>query len=241
MTRNIVLVDFDGVILRNSSASSYIAKKANKYVARTCQLRHDRKSVEQLNKQLYTAYGHTVIGLKHHGVDTSLRSFNQVVYENFMDRKDLKMTEKELKDWSLFRRRMNDLDLEVKFFSNASSIWIRHFLEDDHRGLFDIQTKVESYMHTPMVYDTLLKPQKAVYDIITSMFDHQCKFYFIDDKLNNFQAVNSDPRWIKIWLNGCGETSWHLKTNKCTSTFYAVDVLEHAAELITKLENQSFK
>lgn len=236
---NIVLVDFDGVILRNSQAHSYIKQRVNTFVKRTCRVGHDKKGLDLLNKQWYDTYGHTVLGMRKHGFPVTHKGFNEYVYEDFFKIKQLKMTPEELASWRRFKDSMREMDLHVKIFSNASSIWVKHFLhnEDDETHIFEIQNKMDKYIHEN-IYNSLLKPDRSMYDMVMQMYPRKI-YYFIDDKINNFGPVACDPRWIKIWMNGCGETSWHVKKTSTNSSFFAVHDLVNCGDLIASLERNT--
>jgi hypothetical protein len=234
--RNLVLVDFDGVILKNQAAALHIANKAHAYVAKTCRLLPDRKGVEKLNKELYTSSGHTVIGLNKHGIKSSLKDFNRFVYDDVWKYKSLQLTEDEKNAWLLFVQEMKKLQVDIRFFSNASYKWIKHFMTDDlaSQDMYELQYHIDSYAHEPH-YDTLLKPERHIYENVMYRYPRRM-YYVLDDKIHNFQAISHDPRWIKVWMSGCGDSSWMVK-RKISTSFFAVDQLSDAAKLIAHIEN----
>ena len=232
--KNLVLVDFDGVVLRNPQASKYISNKANAYVARTCKLAPNCKSLESLNKELYGSYGHTVIGLNKHGINASLKDFNKFMYDDVSKYRHIVMSSEEKEAWLAFMEAMDEMDLDVRFFSNASAKWINHFMGDlVDTQTFELQHIFESYKNEPR-YDEMLKPERSIYDLVMHKYPQRI-YYMLDDKLHNFQAISHDPRWVKIWMNGCNESSWMVQ-RKLTASFFALDKLKDASELIHRFE-----
>lgn len=202
MKNSIALVDFDGVILKNPRASAYISRKVSSYVKYTLNksgIEPKKELLERFNNELYTGYGHTLLGMKSIGLNTSLKEFNEYIYGDVNDYKYLKMTDSEQKSWENFVERMRKKNISIKLFSNSNIKWMSHFIGYDGE-MMEYSKCIDAYKEFP-IYNRCLKPQRTIYDLFMSKYP-SCKYYFIDDKLANFSPISSDKRWVKIWVVG---------------------------------------
>lgn len=214
---SLVLVDFDGVVLKNSKAVNYVQKKVVSYIQWNTGIK-DRKVVEALNKELYTSHGHTVTGLRKHGFPGTLRDFNDYLYGNKDAFAGLALTSQERYDWDKFLFDMREDGKDVKLFSNSGIEWMIHFLGYDARLL---------EFHDITEGENMLKPEKSMYDSVMSLYPRD-KYYFIDDKIVNFTEVQGDPRWVKLWM--CTGVNGQLTLGK---DFHCVDSFDTASHLIS--------
>jgi hypothetical protein len=230
--RNVVLVDFDGVVLKgnNKLVSSFMNKKVCNYVQRkTCI--NNRDLVQVLNNEVYASYGHTVLGLKKHNIKADILEFNSLVYSDVMAMRELKFTSEEKDNWVAFMDEMEKCDLNVQFFSNASMTWIKHFIGQDYKdGMFDLMTKISEHRYK-YLNDELLKPEMSIYDFVMKEYPRRL-YYMLDDKIINFGPVCQDPRWVKMWVSGVSDASI-----KPSSAFFSVSDIVNAADLIQRCED----
>ena len=217
MSKSLVLVDFDGVVIKNSKAANYVQKKVVNYIQWHTGIK-DRKVVEALNKELYTSHGHTVTGLRKHGFPGTLRDFNDYLYGNRDTYAGLALTPQERYDWDKFLFDMREDGKDVKLFSNSGIEWMIHFLGYDAR-LLEFHDIIEG--------ENMLKPEKNMYDSVMSLYPRD-KYYFIDDKIVNFTEVQGDPRWVKLWMYNGGEVN-QLTLGK---NFHCVDSFDTASRVI---------
>ena len=202
MKKSIALVDFDGVVLKNFKASAYISKKVSSYVKYTLNKRGIEPKndlLELFNKELYNGHGHTLIGMRNHGFNVSLREFNEYIYGDVGDYRHLVMTSDEKKTWENFVERMRKKNISIKLFSNSNINWMSHFIGYDH-DMMEFAKSVDAYKTFPL-YNKCLKPERTIYEIFMSKYP-SCKYNFIDDKLANFAPISHDKRWNKIWIIG---------------------------------------
>lgn len=229
MCRHLILVDFDGVIVKNRAAGSYVKHKIEKFVQKVTPIK-DPKLAEIYNKELYTSHGHTLLGLRKHGCDVSLAEFNKYLYGDTRCYSDLKMDDKEMNEWRTFRDEMKKKGYELKLFSNSGKQWMSHFLKDDadaDSDLFEFHDFLDKFRDEP-IYDSLLKPRREIYDMIMSNYKKSV-YYFIDDKVTNFAYIQNDPRWIKLWLTNY-DSSDHLR--KIGDRYYATSSLSDVSLLL---------
>ena len=235
MQRRIVLVDFDGVVLKNKTAGNYIKTKVERFVQKVTPIK-DPKLAEIYNKELYTSHGHTLIGLRKHGCDVSLTEFNEYVYGDTRCYSDLIMEDNELKEWRLFCDNIKNCNYEIKLFSNSGTEWMSHFLKNDvDTDLLEFQNYLDKYRYQP-IYNSLLKPKREIYDLFMSYYT-KSSYYFIDDKISNFEYIQYDPRWIKIWFtcsDGWGRSGSGRGILQLSEKYYAVSSLYDVSLLLSK-------
>jgi FMN phosphatase YigB (HAD superfamily) len=195
-TQKVVLVDFDGVVLKNNTANKYISNKIETLVSKYTNV-VDPGILNAFNKELYTGYGHTFLGLKKHGYMRSLKEFNDYVYGDTSEYKTIKMEEEEKVEWDDFLWACKQRGYQVKLFSNADKRWICNFMDYDE-DLFSVQDLLESFDDPYASY--MLKPEKYVYHLVTHKFFQQ-QVIMIDDKLVNFGNVLVEPNWWYAWYN----------------------------------------
>lgn len=192
--RRIALVDFDGVVLRNSQAQKFIHQRVDTFMQR--QFPHVPKDVvKSLNTELYQGHGHTFLGLKKLGVDIRLRDFNDYLYGELDT--SLSFTEEERTAWDRFYNKMNEKSIEVFMFSNANKAWCQHFIQFKNYDVKYVEDEWHFFHNT--IRETLLKPEKTIYDFIHRQFPNT-RIYYWEDKLINFQHCMQDERWMKLWV-----------------------------------------
>jgi methionine salvage enolase-phosphatase E1 len=222
MLKHVVLVDFDGVILRNKKPQEYIQKNIHMYMRKVTNISCE-KTLQLYNKELYSSYGHTLLGLREHGYDVTLRDFNSFVYDKGIDAFEL--TNDERQEFNTFTSKMNDMGVNVQVFSNAHHRWLSNFIKNSNT--LDIRKNVDGYFDTSY-FNKLLKPNMYVYDIVNNMYPKHKKI-FLDDKLINFRYTISQKDWINIWVNDSQYIPFQNKNMK------AAKGLNDAARLIHTL------
>lgn len=199
MVKPVLLVDFDGVVVKNAQAVSYVGDKAARFVANRVAL-PNLSIAKDYNRELYTGHGHTLLGLRKHGHDVHLREYNEYLYGDVSKYSHLSLNTYEHIDWKAFLEAAKNMDFDVKFFSNSSSKWMSHFLpvDDTTYSMYEFQWYLESMAHQN-IFNTMLKPHRNMYD--TLMYSYPGRTYhFVDDKVANFAYVQDDPRWSKYWF-----------------------------------------
>lgn len=225
----VVLVDFDGVILKNARAGHYVKKRICSYIAKSTGIR-DMKLIESFNRELYTSHGHTLLGLHKHGFNVNLKDFNNYLYGDRQTYQYLELLPEELSSWNKFMSTMKDNGMSVKLFSNSGIEWMTHFIGYDS-SLLEFHDWLDSNYKEHMVYNATLKPERNVYDLLMYKYPNE-KYHFIDDKVTNFAYIDRDSRWIKIWLNN--EPYDEPGIIRLGNLFYCLKDLEEASQVIIK-------
>lgn len=179
-----LLLDIDGVIVRDRLLMTHVRDNCVKYVESKIPGCKDPRRVNQL---LYLVHGHTAKGLSHSfGVDT--RDFNEKVYDRrLMDHlseiiysTDFQHEAKEIHDFT--KRGWN-----VTLFSNAPTTWCTAVA----RAIGD-----DVYLRCPGddVTQWPLKPEAGAYLDFPKTHTH----VFVDDSLKNLGTARWLPNWHPI-------------------------------------------
>lgn len=194
-----LLLDFDGVVLRNCKAHSTVSMKCQRFMAN--HIPHIRNPIKckELNAALYGVHGHTVLGLQSMGVKTTVPSFNSFVYDGFdysVFKGIGKTHRQDIDDLSKVFGYCSDNGIRVLLFSNAPDVWCRTILRYMSS---DLERAVET---CSSVTESVLKPDPLCYTRVEEMlgprYDH---IYFVDDKLINLAPIFSNPKWTSLWLS----------------------------------------
>jgi FMN phosphatase YigB (HAD superfamily) len=222
-----VLLDFDGVVLRSHPASSHISARCTHYAKQFIKVRNPIKAAE-INRHLYTNYGHTVLGLQKLGFqDANLFDFNRYVYDSFDysgNFKSIRETHKTDSD-SMFRffDAMESKGIGIKIFSNAPPAWCSTILGRMCPGIEAIECIPSTSRY--------LKPQLQCYAeaerfVSDKGYDH-C--IFIDDSMLNLGQVVGDPKWTNILFSREMQDSPIILKNR----LFVVSNLKQAAQSIS--------
>lgn len=204
--RRIALVDFDGVVLKNDTAKQFIYQRVDRFMRRRFPSLPS-KLVQDLNCELYQGHGHTFLGLKHMGLEVALSDFNKELYSDLTSNLKLDVEEKDA--WDRFYRSMKKQGIPIFMFSNATKEWCNHFVDFNEYHVKYLQDEWLLYHHHNM-HESMLKPEKTIYDIIRQEFPNT-QFLYWEDKMINFQHVMNDPYWIKVWVNNKASKPQTLK------------------------------
>ena len=192
----VLLLDFDGVMLRNPKFTRYQTYHSACYVQRVTGM--SLQTSETLNKLCYPRFGHTVTMINElFNKKKTLTDYNDFVF----DKEKMRCLEKEVdvKTRSHFAsflklaKKCNDGGIETAIFSNADARWIECCVSiaGDAR---DARTLMSDII-TPATIDQL-KPQKIAYDIVERRFPSHDEFWFVDDCKQNLVEPSSRDNWI---------------------------------------------
>ena len=218
----VLLLDFDGVLLRNHPIYHTVSARCQSFAQRYVPVRNPIKTA-QINKEMYECYGHTVLGLRAIGYKVSVNEFNHHVYNN-IDFKSLgTVRETHKKDIrqvkEMLQRVKNDGDnVMIRLMSNAPDNWCETVL--DMMGLDQIE-KVQ----TPCY----LKPEQSCYEYVERQYPDERSFILVDDKMINFKGVMQRPTWNKVLFTGCDASDY---THYEVSNLSILNNLEHLADTI---------
>jgi FMN phosphatase YigB (HAD superfamily) len=197
-----LLLDMDGVILRNNTAHKHIAFRCQQYVRKITGIKNPIK-VSILNKQLYESTGHTFLGLKNLGYPINLDEFNEYVYDDMSIIKNINA--KETNQLTLLKKKCEDKNIKIYIFSNAPIIW-------SHTILSHMNCDI------PILSSEYLKPQIEYYNIVESIISE--KILFVDDKLMNIMPVINRKRWTTYLFN---EDINIISTNNILNNFNIIN------------------
>ena len=221
----LVLIDFDGVVLRNEISNQYLSDRAKSYVSYKTNIRN----VSHFANDLYVTHGHTHIGLDRHKYASSLREFNSYMYGDENLYAHLQMSFYEQKKWLEFKQSLDTNNIDIKFFSNSPSKWLEHFIKYNISDIFDFSKHIEKFSINDKMYNLMLKPQPLVYNIADIKYGEiYSEIFFIDDKLANLHAA-ADTNWIKILFDASCEFE------KVDEHFYYANSLTAISERIINI------
>ena len=175
---NTLLLDIDGVLVRDPVLMDHIKYNIVRYVQRKLP---GYGNPRRMNNLLYRAYGHTATGLrKEYGVET--RDFDSCVYtsqvighlEDFLDTPEFHH------DADIVRNILN-IGWNVEFFSNAPLVWT----EPVKHAIDPFRIKNSGSYEKPK-FETYLK------------FDPYRKYVFVDDNVCNLLPTLVFDNWKQV-------------------------------------------
>ena len=188
-----LLLDFDGVILKNNKLTQYQFEKSCKFVQRHTCLNID--TCRTLNRKYYPVYGHSVTMLNTmFNKKISVEEYDEYVFNKRTLNKLVHLVDDDtLKHSSMFEyifKHCEKNNIKWNIFSNAHINWI--ILFSQHMKLNDI---TEGKVVWPQSKLNLLKPNEEAYDNIEKMFPSSNLFTFIDDSYVNLDIVQKREKW----------------------------------------------
>lgn len=231
--KKVVLVDFDGVVLKNKVADVKVAKRAgiytwqqiNKHRPKNQYYSHSKlispSQGEELCYNLYKGYGHTVLGLKGIGVSgCNLKQFNKLVYDT-LDYKVIRETNNNFDDVRKLINYCHECNYDMFLLSNAPMRWMSNILKNDEDILYSIQD-IKKALEIDEDDERFLKPHNHIYDVIASTFIRE-NIVFIDDNIGNIKPVIDKLTWTNIVMSSVNK--------KINNRLYFVDSLENATDI----------
>lgn len=223
-----LLLDFDGVILKNKVIERKLSRKIERYCGDTLKIDNKRLS-RKMNRELYLSSGHSLLGLKKIGVPQSLKQFNEKIYNFNYNELYENITDENIEDI----RKIIDLklfcqsqDISLKIWSNSPSQWCRSLINYMTHEL----SGMEIVDNQNCIY--LLKPEKDSYEYI----EYKCRgdiIFFVDDKLSNFFNVLNNRKWVSIYYTSEEECE------KNCNNMWTINDLSHIKDILNKYS--SFK
>lgn len=191
-----LLLDFDGVVLKNQRLKQYQLDRSASFVRKTTNIK--LASCKDLNAKYYPRYGHTVTMLrKMFNKKVTLEEYNEYLYsptklrwlKRFID----KDTFEHGHGFNDVFRFCNDNHIGCYIFTNVHIDWVVYFSE--LMGLSIEQKNVIWPSHLE-----LLKPRPAIYDTIQEVFEPSSRFYFVDDSETNL-VIPRQMGWKTLAFN----------------------------------------
>jgi len=176
-----LLLDIDGVIVRDRRLFSHVKHMASRYVKSKFP---ECENPVQMNSTLYLAHGHTARGLEEaFQVDAS--DYNEFVYDkNLMKHLEIVLKEDQFKNDAESINTLMSLGWDVTLFTNAPLQWA-------WRVSLAINDQVGIHCPGPDAVRAIYKPDPLFYE----SFDNGQKYYFVDDSLKNLGAVRHRKNW----------------------------------------------
>lgn len=187
MLSNLVLLDFDGVVLRNHKITELIQNNSTLYLSTKLNVSYSKS--KQIQKKYLSIYGHTAM--------LESVTHNTSVYKCFQDYNDFVFNKTNM-DVYLNMIAMSDIELmkniiDIKqnsyddyvLFSNAHLDWVSNVLN---------YAEIDMYQMFDGFYtndNNCLKPYNSAY----MPFDQSEKISFVDDNIINLKPVENKYGW----------------------------------------------
>jgi hypothetical protein len=190
-----LLLDVDGVLVRDRVLLDHVKHNAIQYVAKKLPMSNARC----MNSILYKAYGHTAIGLNEvYGFD--VRDYNDRVYDSHLINhlRDFIHKSDEFKQDSETIRELLSIGHPVELFSNAPREWTEPI-----RSAIDERVKNGVYS----------KPELKTY----VKFNPYKDYVFVDDKMCNLTTSLFFKNWTPIHFSDHVENTFIPTINSLSS------------------------
>jgi FMN phosphatase YigB (HAD superfamily) len=182
-----LLLDIDGVLVRDRLLMEHVKDNCVKYVAAKlprC------KNPRETNRMLYIGYGHTARGLATaFQVDTS--DFNEKVYDlPLMNHLAEIIYGNEFQQEAKEIHELTEKDWKVTLFTNSPVEWAVPIGRAISDNLF-----IDCASHD--VSTSLLKPDAARY----TQFPKHVQHFYVEDSLKNLGTARWLPNWHSVYFN----------------------------------------
>ena len=188
MASKSLLLDIDGVLLRDKALSNHVRANCVRYVKHkvpSC------KDPARMNSAFFKAYGHTARGMQR-VLDIDSSDFNKEVYDkklinhlwSVLSGTEFQKDAIEIHSWA-------KEGWKIQLFSNSPLEWalpVAHSISDEIGIACD---------------GIYLKPEPGAY----MKFDHKIKHTFVDDSLRNLDTVNGMSMWRPVHFSPLGQMS----------------------------------
>lgn len=222
--QKVLLLDFDGVILKHKPVLKRIQNRVVDYVRENVHQGYlSMEDAQRLNRDLYTRYGHSHLGMKKLFLPFSrLSSFNDYVYQpaflqglyhEYMTDEILQNDIQSFKGWMASFE--DKTGVPTYIFTNSPSHWCEMWLMSDKntthvKGIRDILGSNHSVFETPA--DALLKPNQVLYRRMESYLSSQFNsvenhLIFVDDSVSNLEPIVTRSMWTPIWFGNTLSTN----------------------------------
>jgi len=196
--RKALMLDFDGVLLRNRRVQKWIGHKCTEYLAK----KTGRSFVDakRINESRYPVHGHTAFVLERDfGMPTRPKEFNADVYGDIdYDRVRAMLTERDIAYAKDFLERWN-VDRSSSFvFTNAPRRWVLELREA-------LEMPFEDYRILGSDVLGHFKPDPRAYaeaEFFVRLDMPQVEsFCLVDDSVENVKMAMVLPRWTGTYFS----------------------------------------
>lgn len=211
MHHKALLLDVDGVVLKNPRVLYNVAQKITRYVRKVIPQRVSAMEADEINRCLYSTFGHTHRGLTHvYGPNVpTMAEFNAAIYDDeimqqlWTYRNDNLMQARALEVHALTERAAR-LGMPVYLFSNAPTVWCAAVCE-----ALDLQIQQDDMLGVdhPVFRNKFVKPDRQLYEGVDAYITHTHRYQaepghilFVDDSWTNIAPVVSTDGWTPVHL-----------------------------------------
>lgn len=185
MSKNLILFDFDGVLLKNKKINEYVVNKSIEYVEKRVNCSKSRAKC--INDNIYHKLGHTAKLFGNH--KKAVQDYNDFVF-NEHTLNEVKKLLNEEDEKHFFNVIQMKKDFTYGIFTNTSSLWYTTILEH-----YNISNSFDSNY----LFDSdngLIKPNAVLYDSINQIVPYDFDIHFLDDNQLNIVPASSYDRWF---------------------------------------------
>jgi len=194
MSQTLLLLDFDGVLLKNRRLTEYQYKQSAAFVQKHTGIGF--KACESLNAQCFPKYGHTVLMLNYmFRARVTLKDYNDYVFnkETLETLRPLvdDPTRQHFNSFAPFLEKCERAKVDSAIFTNADYNWVNFFVDE--------LSEDPIFKQMEIMYPTKLselKPKKHAYDKLEAVNPSAEEFWFVDDSLVNLTEPALRPNWI---------------------------------------------
>lgn len=183
-----LLLDFDGVVVKNKKIIQYQYQRSAKFVQK--HLHVPITTADELNRKYFPKYGHTVIMLKDHfKIPVTLEEYNEFVFpKEQIYRLDSLVDKQTFEHGNDFAKHFKSTSYHTSIFTNAHVNWVTTFAD-----IFDLPIG-EHNIIWPQSLD-LLKPLPKAYHNISDLFHEADRIVFVDDSKKNIEYPSALNNW----------------------------------------------
>lgn len=219
MVSRVILMDFDGVLMRHSGVLRSVQNRVVEYVRRNVGGggggggggNMTTEDARRLNRDLYGRYGHTHVGMKKLFVPhTRLNTFNDFVYdpgylkeilEEYRGDAEVFAGMTQWNTWLDEQLLEGDVD-KIAILTNSPGTWPKMWLEA--AGMTERFQEILGSDHVLFEgrEDSLLKPNLRLYERIEHYHGPTQMLYFVEDSPGNLEPLLHRPQWIPVLFDG---------------------------------------
>lgn len=194
MAQRLLLLDFDGVMLKSPRLMRYQTQMSAAFVRHHTGMSF--KACESLNAQCYPKYGHTVLMMRSlFSSPTSLQEYNDFVFNKKNLAELLPSVEPDAQQhFASFRGLLGKCEsagVGCTVFSNADAMWVNFFLGALSKGTLKLDVLYPTALEE-------LKPNKLAYDRAEDNYQSAQEFWMVDDSIVNLLEPGLRPNWIPM-------------------------------------------
>ena len=192
-----LLLDYDGVVLRNTYLSQYQLNRSAKFVQKHSHLSY--QTCKEINSKYYPKHGHTVTLInKMFNKNVTLEEYNDYVFSLRHLKKLNHLVDAQTYEHGNAFNKLFEFcqanNMQWHTYTNAHINWVLNF-----SNLLDLPMISAKNIIWPLDI-SLLKPNKVSYDIIEKeLCDYGSSFTMVDDSLLNLTIPRERPnKWMPI-------------------------------------------